>query len=65
VEPARPYNIEADASDFALGSILTQLRDDGELHLVAFHSRKFNVAEVNYEVHDKELLVVVYFFVQW
>ena len=52
-------------SDFALGSILSQPGEDGHLHLVAFHSRKFNVAEIKYEVHDKELLVVVDSFAQW
>jgi tricorn protease-like protein len=65
VDPARPFTIEADASDFAVGSILSELGEDGELHRVAFHSRKFTTAEINYEVHDKELLVVVDFFAQW
>jgi hypothetical protein len=64
VNPTRPFTIEADASDFALGSILSQLVEDGELHLLAFHSRKFTAAEINYEVHDKELLAVVDSFVQ-
>jgi hypothetical protein len=53
VDPARPFTIEADASDFALGSIVSQLGEHGELHPVAFHSRKFIAAEINYEVHDK------------
>ena len=42
-----------------LGSMLSQPSEDGCLHPGAFHSRKFNVAEINYEVHDKELLAVV------
>jgi len=29
------------------------------MHPVAFHSRKFQLAEINYEIHDKELLAVV------
>ena len=65
VDPEKPFIIEADASDFALGSILSQPGEDGHLHPVAFHSRKFNVAEINYEVHDKELLAVVDSFAQW
>jgi len=32
---------------------------------VAFHSRKFQSAEINYEVHDKELLAVVDAFKHW
>ena len=39
--------IEADASDFSLGSILSQQGANGQLHPMAFHSRKFNVAEIN------------------
>jgi hypothetical protein len=48
--------MEADASDFALGSILFQYGEDGRLHPIAYHSRKFSVAEINYEIHNKELL---------
>ena len=40
---AKPFIMEADASDFALGSILSQMGDDDKLHPVAFHSRKFEV----------------------
>ena len=32
---------------------------------MAFHSRKFDVAEINYEIHDKELLAIVDSFTQW
>ena len=59
VDPQKPFIIEADASDFALGSILSRQGDDEKLHPVAFHSRKFDTAESNYEIHDKELLAIV------
>ena len=52
-------------SDFALGTILSQPGKDGQSHPVAFHSRKIFAVEINYEVHDKELLVVVDSFEQW
>ena len=65
VDPEKPFIIEADASDFALGSILSQQGDDEKLHPVAFHSRKFDAAEINYEIHDKELLAIVDSFTQW
>ena len=32
---------------------------------MAFHSRKFDVAEINYTIHDKELLEIVDSFTQW
>src|SRR5258706_3965728 len=56
--------IETDASDFALGAILSQ-KYDKALHPVAFHSRKLSPAEINYDTHDKELLAIVDCFKRW
>jgi len=50
--------IETDASDFALGCILAQYLGK-RLHPGAFHSRKLNDAEQNYEIHDEELLAIL------
>jgi hypothetical protein len=50
--------IETDASNFAIGCILSQ-KHNGRLHPVAFHSRKMEPAEKNYDIHDKELLALV------
>jgi len=61
----RPVIIETDASDFALGAILSQRDNEGKLHPVAFHSRKFQPAEINYEIHNKELLAIVDAFKHW
>ena len=58
-DPQLPCIIETDASDFAIGAVLSQLSADRRLHPVAFHSRKMDKAEVNYEIHDKEMLAVV------
>ena len=57
--PDLPITMEADASDFALGCILSQQNPDGELHPVCYYSRKFTPAELNYPIYDKELLAVV------
>jgi len=48
--------IETDVSDFAIGAILLQGDNKGTLHPVVFHSWKLQLAEINYENHDKELL---------
>ena len=58
-QPELPLTIEADASDFALGCILSQTSPAGDLHPVCFYSRKFTLAELNYPIYDKELLAVV------
>jgi hypothetical protein len=57
--------VETDASDFALGATLSQRGDDQKLHPNAFHARKFSPAEINYEIHDKELLAIVDLFKAW
>jgi hypothetical protein len=64
-DPRKVCVVETDASDFALGVVLSQKGDDGRLHPVAFHSRKFTPAEINYEIHDKELLAIVDCFNVW
>jgi len=61
----RPMKLETDASDFALGAVLSQLCEDARLHPVAFHSGKFAPAEVNYDVHDKEMTPMVAAFREW
>ena len=63
-DATKPVIIETDASDFALGAVLSK-REEGHLHPVAFHSRKFQPAEINYEIHDKELLAIVDSFKHW
>jgi hypothetical protein len=64
-DPKKICVVETDASDFALGAVLSQKGDDGRLYLVAFHSTKFTLAEINYEIHNKELLAIVDCFKIW
>jgi len=56
--------IKTDGSDLALGAILLQFQDK-RLHPVAFHSRKLNSAERNYEIHDEQLLARLEAFREW
>ena len=63
-DPELPIQIEADASDFALGAVLSQYHEP-RWHPVAYHSRKMTPAELNYEIYDKELLAIVEVFKEW
>ena len=56
--PDKPIIIETDASDYALGAILSIQTDSGEIHPVAFHSCTFSAPELIYDTHDKELLAI-------
>jgi len=56
--------VETDASDYALGCILSQFHGK-RLHPVACHSRKLSPAEGNHDIHDKELLAILVAFMEW
>jgi len=57
--------VETDALDYALAAILSIVNKNNEVHPVAFHSRTFTVAELNYDTHDKELLTIFEAFKIW
>jgi hypothetical protein len=59
------YRVETDASDFAMGAVLSQQQADGKWRPIAFISKSLNPAERNYEVYDKELLAVMYALYEW
>ena len=57
--------METDTSDYTLTAILSIVNEDNEVHPVAFHSRTFTVAELNYNIYDKELLAIFEVFKIW
>jgi hypothetical protein len=57
--------METNASDFTMGIVLSQEEEEKRLHLVAFYSRKFSAAKINYEIHDNELLAIMVSFQEW
>jgi hypothetical protein len=44
---------------------LTQPGDNRKPRLIAFYSRKLIQAELNYDIHNKELLAIVVAFKVW
>ncbi|MBW0539913.1 hypothetical protein O181_079628 [Austropuccinia psidii MF-1] len=63
-DPSLPTIVETDASDYALGAVLSHISDSGK-HPIAFDSRKLLPAELKYEIHDKELLCIVWALKHW
>ena len=51
--------VEADVSDYVTRGTLSVKGADGKWRLVAFISKLLNLPEKNYEIYDKEMLVVI------
>jgi len=57
--------VETDTSDYALAAILSIMTKDNEIHPVVFYSWMFSTLELNYDVHNKELLAIFEAFKIW
>ena len=65
-DDSRPFQVEADSSDFATGAVLLQQsQTDDKWHPVAYYSKSLNAVERNYEIHDKELLAIIQALEDW
>ena len=63
--PDTPITVETDALDYAVTGILSITCADSEIHPVAFYSRTLTALELNYDMHDKELLAIFEAFWAW
>ena len=54
--------LKIDASDYIKDEILSQYNDENVLHSVAFYSKIMILAECNYHIYDKKLLVIIQCF---
>jgi hypothetical protein len=57
-DPKHRWSLSTDASNFAVGGVLSLDCDNG-LRPVALRSQKIFRAERNYPVHDKEMLAII------
>jgi len=61
----KEMRVEADVSDFAIGGVLLIKWEDERWRLVVYISKSLNKAERNYEIHDKEMLVIIQCLEVW
>jgi len=61
----KKMRIEADASEYAIGGVLSMKYENEKWRLVAFISKSLNEAERNYKIHDKEMLVIIRCLEEW
>jgi hypothetical protein len=67
-DPTLSTRIESDASDGAAASVISQqhhYESKSQWHPIAFWSRKFSGAELNWTTYDKELSAIVESFKHW
>jgi len=65
-QDSEPFHIKADSSDFASGAILSQqLLGEEKWHLVAFYRKSLSPVERNYEIHNKEMLAIIWALEEW
>jgi len=55
----KEMRVEADTSDYATEGVLLTKCENGKWRLVAFISKSLNATEQNYEIYNKEMLVVI------
>jgi len=56
----KEMRVEVDVSDFAMGGVLLMKCEDKRWMLVAYISKLLNKAERNYEIHNKEMLAIIW-----
>jgi len=54
----KQFFVECDASNYAIGGMLSQKGDDGTLYSIYYYSKTLSKAEVNYSITEKELLAI-------
>jgi len=61
----KEMRVEADVSDFAIGGVLSMKCEDEKWRPVAYIFKSLNEAERNYEIHDKEMLAIIWCLEAW
>jgi len=61
----KEMRVEVDVSDFATGGVLSMKYEDEKWRPVAYISKLLNEAERNYEIHDKEMLAIIWCLEAW
>ncbi len=64
-DQTKPFKVEVDASNYAIGAVLMQRDDKNLLHPVAYFSKTMNDVQRNYDVYNRELLGLWEMFKHW
>ena len=61
----KPFELEVDASNYAIGAVLFQKDDQGRRQPIGYFSTALKAAEKNYDIWDKEFLVMIRALKHW
>ena len=61
----KQFELEVDASGFAIGGVLLQKKADGKKHPIAYYSSTLSTAERNHDIYDLELLAIIRSLDNW
>jgi hypothetical protein len=65
-DDSKAFHIEADSLDYAMDDVLFQQSlDDLKWHPITFYLKSLNAVKCNYNIHDKEMLVVMRSLEEW
>ena len=61
----KEMRVETDVLDFAIGGVLSMKCEDEKWRPVAYISKLLNETKRNYEIHNKEMLVIIWYLEAW
>ncbi len=59
------FELEVDASGYAVGAVLLQRKEDSKKHPIGYYSATLNEAQQNYDIYDLKLLAIVMALKNW
>ena len=65
LELDKQFELEVDASGFAIEAVLLQKKEDNKRHSIGYYSATLNAAERKYNIYNLELLAIVKALRQW
>ncbi len=59
------FELEVDASGYAVGAVLLQRKEDRKKHPIGYYSTTLNAAQGNYDIYNLKLLTIVMALKNW
>jgi len=64
-DQTRETILEINSFNYVNDEVLSQYDDEKVLHSIVFYNKNMSSAECNYEIYDKELLIIIWAFEHW